>query len=213
MTIFKEMSNIHGLIHPKPFTDEPNSARATKTLLAIIFTNIVALHLIFSENKNFSINFKRFLIFFSLVCVSSYLYALGRSDGPHIKNSFGYPLMFISIYLSYNLLIFISEKKIILNKYLIYISLFFFIFLSFQLNFKNIISYNDRFNNFINLKDDYFLNNDEVELIDKLKSKVKNYDCIQLLSNDAALYFLLRKKVVQDIIMYGMLHQMILKKN
>lgn len=194
MTIFKEMSNIHGLIHPKPFTNEPNSARATKTLLAIIFTNIVALHLIFSENKNFSINFKRFLIFFSLVCVSSYLYALGRSDGPHIKNSFGYPLMFISIYLSYNLLIFISEKKIILNKYLIYISLFFFIFLSFQLNFKNIISYNDRFDNFINLKDDYFLNNDEIELIDKLKSKVKNYDCIQLLSNDAALYFLLRKK-------------------
>ena len=194
MTIFKEMSNIHGLIHPKPFTDEPNSARATKTLLAIIFTNIVALHLIFSENKNFSINFKRFLIFFSLVCVSSYLYALGRSDGPHIKNSFGYPLIFISIYLSYNFLIFISEKKIILNKYLIYISLFFFIFLSFQLNFKNIISYNDRFNNFINLKDDHFLNNDEIELIDKLKSKVKNYDCIQLLSNDAALYFLLRKK-------------------
>jgi len=106
MTIFKEMSNIHGLIHPKPFTDEPNSARATKTLLAIIFTKIVALHLIFSENKNFSINFKRFLIFFSLVCVSSYLYALGRSDGPHIKNSFGYPLIFISIYLSYNFLIF-----------------------------------------------------------------------------------------------------------
>jgi len=42
--------------------------------------------------------------------------------------------------------------------------------------------------------DDYFLNNDEIELIDKLKSKVKNYECIQLLSNDAALYFLLRKK-------------------
>ena len=38
------------------------------------------------------------------------------------------------------------------------------------------------------------MNNDEIELIDKLKSKVKNYDCIQLLSNDAALYFLLRKK-------------------
>ena len=150
--------------------------------------------MIFSENKNFSINLKRFLIFFSIVCVSGYAYALGRSDGPHIKNSFGYPLIFISIYLSYNFLIFISEKKIILNKYLIYISLFFFIFLSFQFNFKNIISYNDRFYNYIYLKDDYFLNNDEIELIDKLKSKVKNYECIQLLSNDAALYFLLRKK-------------------
>lgn len=194
ITILKENSHIHGLIHPKPFTDEPNSARATKTLITIIFTNLVAVHLIFSENKNFSINFKRFLIFFSIVCVSGYAYALGRSDGPHIKNSFGYPLMFISIYLSYIFLIFISEKKILLNKYLIYISLSFFIFLSFQLNFKNIISYNDRFYNFIYLKDNYFLNNDEIELIDKLKSKMQNYDCIQLLSNDAALNFLLRKK-------------------
>jgi len=194
ITIFKEMNHIHGLIHPKPFTDEPNSARATKTLLAIVFTNIVTAHLIFSENKNFSINLKRFLIFFSLVCVSSYLYALGRSDGPHIKNSFGYPLIFISIYVSYIFLIFISEKKIKLNNKLIYMSLTIFIILSFQINFKNILSYKDRFNDFKNLNDSYFLNNDEIELIDKLKSKVKDYKCIQLLSNDAALYYLLRKK-------------------
>ncbi len=66
--------------------------------------------------------------------------------------------------------------------------------MSFQLNFKNILSYKDRFNDFKNLKDNYFLNNDEIELIDKLKSKVKDYKCIQLLSNDAALYYLLRKK-------------------
>ena len=194
ITIFKEMSHIHGLIHPKPFTGEPNSARATKTLLSIIFTCMVAVHLIFSDNKNFSIPFKRFLIFFSLVCVGSYLYALGRSDGGHIKNSFGYPLLFISIYLSYNFLLFISEKKMKIKNYLIYIISIFFIFVSFQLNLKNIISYNERFNTFVNLKDDYFLNNDEIELVNELKTKVKKYECIQLLSNDAALYFLFRKK-------------------
>ena len=194
ITIFKEMSHIHGLIHPKPFTNEPNSARATKTLLAIIFTSLVSIHLIFSNNKNFSISFKIFLIFFSLICFGSYLYALGRSDGGHIKNSFGYPLIFISIYLSYNFLLFISAKNIKTNNFLIYIFFVFFLFVSFQLNLKNIITHNERFNTFKNLKDNYFLNNDEIELINELESKVKNYECIQLLSNDSALYFLLRKK-------------------
>ena len=109
------MSYIHGLIHPKPFTDELHSARATKTLLAIVLTNIIAIHLIFSDNKNFSPHLKKFLIFLAIVCACSYLYALGRSDGTHIKNSFGYPLLFISIYLSYNFLLFFSKKKVKFN--------------------------------------------------------------------------------------------------
>jgi len=133
-TILKEMSYIHGLIHPKPFTDELHSARATKTLLAIVLTNIIAIHLIFSDNKNFSIHLKRFFIFLAIVCACSYLYALGRSDGPHIKNSFGYPLLFISIYLSYNFLLYITEKKVKFNNHLIYLSLIFFIFFTFQFN-------------------------------------------------------------------------------
>ena len=193
-TILKEMSYIHGLIHPKPFTDELHSARATKTLLAIVLTNIIAIHLIFSDNKNFSTHLKRFFIFLAILCASSYLYALGRSDGPHIKNSFGYPLLFISIYLSYNFLLYITEKKVKFNNHLIYLSLIFFIFFTFQFNFKNIISYSDRFGKFISLEDKFFLNADEIKLINELKTQISNYDCIQLLSNDAALYYLLRKK-------------------
>jgi len=44
------------------------------------------------------------------------------------------------------------------------------------------------------LEDNFFLNNDEIELINELRTKIINYDCIQLLSNDAALNYLLRKK-------------------
>ena len=63
-----------------------------------------------------------------------------------------------------------------------------------QINLKKIPTYNDRFYEFIKLKDDFFLNQKELFLVNKLKPKVKNYDCIQLLSNDAALYYLLKKK-------------------
>ena len=66
--------------------------------------------------------------------------------------------------------------------------------MTFQFNFKNIISYSDRFGKFISLEDNFYLNTDEIKLINELKTQISNYNCIQLLSNDAALYYLLRKK-------------------
>ena len=68
------------------------------------------------------------------------------------------------------------------------------IFFTFQINLKKISIYNERFYEFIKLKDDFFLNQKELFLVNELKPKVKSYDCIQLLSNDAALYYLLKKK-------------------
>ena len=38
------------------------------------------------------------------------------------------------------------------------------------------------------------MNDQELTLIENLKPLVKKYDCIQLISNDAALYYLLKKK-------------------
>ncbi len=193
LIVFKEMNYVHGLIHPKPFTNDPNSARATKTILSIVLITIISLNLIINSNKNYSVHLKRVLFFLALISISSYLYALGRSDGPHIKNSFGYPLIFLCIYLSYNFILIISKKKI---KYLnsIFIILSFIMFATFQINFKKILSYDDRLYRFINLEDKSFLSDKELNLVNKLKPIVKDYDCIQLLSNDAALYYLLRKK-------------------
>ena len=194
LIIFNEMNYIHGLIHPKPFTDDPNSARATKTLLSIFIVTLISLSIILSENRNYTIHLKRSLFFLALVSILSYLYALGRSDGSHIKSSFGYPLIFLSIYLSYNLLLIISERKV---KYFNYSLFFIFpviILLTFQINFKKIITYDERFKKFIKLENKFFLNQKELSLVNELKSKVKTYNCIQLLSNDAALYYLLKKK-------------------
>ena len=47
--------------------------------------------------NRYSNNFSKLIIFLSIISAGSYLYALGRSDGPHIKNSFGFPLMTISV--------------------------------------------------------------------------------------------------------------------
>ena len=193
-TILKEMNYIHGLIHPKPFSGDLHSSRATKIILSIISVTMICLNLIFTQNKIYNIQLKRIFLFLGLLSVTGYLYALGRSDGPHIKNSFGYPLIFLSIYLSYNLLIIIFHKKTKLNNSFVFFVLIFIFFTTFNINFKNISTYKKRFNDFTNLEDSFFLNDQELMLIDNLKPLVKKYDCIQLISNDAALYYLLKKK-------------------
>ena len=87
--ILKEINNIHGITHPVPFSDDPNSARATKGLLAIIISIILALGLFLKNNNKYNYYTKLILLFISVCCFLGYLNAIGRSDGGHIKNNFG----------------------------------------------------------------------------------------------------------------------------
>ena len=198
ISVYKEMSYVHGFVHPIPFTNEPNSTRATKTILLITFSLLVSINLIFRSNTKFSNSFKHVILFLALICFGSYLYALGRSDGGHIKGTLGFPLIFISIYLTYSLIFKFSKffddlkdkNKNILLFLIVPIILFSFI----NLNIDNIINYKKRFILYSNLNDSFFLSDDEDRFINTLKPILQNMNCIQLLSNDAAFYYLLRKK-------------------
>ena len=197
-SIIKEMGYIHGLIHPEPFSNELNSSRATKTLISIIIILIIFLNIFFKENKLFSIEFKTFLLFLSIVSFFSYIYALGRSDGPHIKHVFAHQLFFFTIYFTYLFLSFIMNLNklnfLFRLKNIIIPILLVSILFPLNLNIKNILDYSDRFNEYIKLPDKKFLNKNDVNAIDKIKSIVSQYDCVQLFSNDAALLYLLKKK-------------------
>ena len=154
------MNYIHGIIHPTPFTDDPNSTRSSKTLVLILLNLIISTKLFFNSNKKISNNFKFLLIYISIVSFLSYLYALGRSDGPHIKVTFAYPLIFQSLLLSNLIFIFISKKFFnIPNKgnNLILMSVFILFAVNFNYSFQNIKSFNTRIINFIELDDAKFL--------------------------------------------------------
>ena len=189
--VFKEMSYVHGLIHPKIFSDDPNSARASKTIILILINLLISISLFFK--KNYPNNFSKIIIFLSLISMGSYLYALGRSDGAHIKNSFGFPLMTFLIFISYIILKKYS-KKLSSNKSNIAISLLliFFIF-NLELNIKNTLNFSNRLKSFIYLPDNYFLNDNEKNFVNFLKPKLVNLSCIQLFTNDAVFNYLLRK--------------------
>ena len=189
--VLKEMPYVHGLIHPKIFSGEPNAMRATKTIILILINLLISINLFFK--KKYPINFSKIIIFLSLISVGSYLYALGRSDGGHIKNSFGFPLITFSLFISYTILRkYLKNLSVNKSKILSIILVIFFIF-NIELNTKNIFSYNKRLNNYIYLPDNYFLNYKEKNFVNFLKPKLTDQSCIQLFSNDAIFYYILRK--------------------
>lgn len=198
LSIYKYISYIHGIIHPIPFSGDPNSSRATKTLLLIILSSLLTINLLFNLNKKFNISFKFFMFFLTLVIILSYIYVVGRSDGPHIKHIFGYIIIYFSIYFSYLILEFL-EKKEILNKFKIFnlfpiFLLILFVYNNYNFKIENIKKYNLRFSNYINLPDENFLNTKEINFIKETKPIIEKSNCVQLFSHDAALLYLLKKK-------------------
>jgi hypothetical protein len=195
--IISQMNYIHGIIHPTPFSDEPQSSRATKTLILILINLIISIKIFFNSNKIISNNFKLILLFISATSVMSYLYALGRSDGPHIKVIFVYPLMF-QLILIFNFILFYVDKKLLIkssNVSLIFLlSALILYALKSNINFHNIKSFSGRLNYYVNLDDTFFLEKKEINLINKFSKLVNDEQCIQLYSNDVAILYLLKKK-------------------
>ena len=197
LSIIYEMSNIHGIIHPLPFSDDKNSSRATKNLLSILFSLIISLSLFFKNDKKFTHKFKIILFSISIISFFSYIYALGRSDGPHLKQTFGFSIIFFTTYIFYYLLYF-SENKFNLNfsknfnKFLFVLPFLLIFFLSLNIKFNEIPNFTKKFNEYINFEDKKFLSIEDKEFLN-LTSKVANKQkCIQLYTNDAALLYLLK---------------------
>jgi len=197
-SIYKYVSYVHGIIHPTPFSDHPDSSRATKTLLSIIFISIFTINLFLKVNDKYYLNFKFLLMFLCFSSIFSYAYVVGRSDGPHIKHIFGFPIIFFSVIFLYFILFNINKKIKIdtssaKNIFLIFFLLILFPII-FDINLKNLKNYNFRFEKYINLPDQKFLNQKEINFINESKSILQDKKCIQLFSHDAALHYLLKKK-------------------
>ena len=196
ISVFEELTYVHGIIHPIPFTDADNSSRATKNIIVILFAVIFSLNFLTSEKKFHGNYFRLILFFLSLVSFFSYLYALGRSDGPHLKQAFGFPGIFIITVFTYFLIYKISYFKKIFNNFKIIEKIPYIIILClivFNSNYTKILNFKERFINYSELGDDKFLNETDILFVDKASKIFKDEKCIQLFTNDAALLYLLKK--------------------
>jgi len=197
--LLKVINYIFGEIHATPFGSDPASVRSGKVLIGVIFCLIFSFSLFSKNNENNNSHFKIAMLFLSIISFLTYAYNLGRSGGSHLKEVFGYSIIFITIVIIGYLLQFISQKKLLskLTKFRVNILLLLFtIFMFFSLhniNFRNILNFENRFENYINLDDNYYLHDNDILFIKKTKKFAKDFKCIQMFTNEAAYLYFLKK--------------------
>ena len=201
-TLLKEINYVFGEIHVTPFGfgSGHESFRASKILIAIIFCLIISLNFFIQNNKNYSTQFKLSMLFLSIVSFLTYGYNLGRSGGVHLKEVFGYSIIFFVILIISYFLQILSNKKLFFKKNTLGNNIFLLIFvtciftLSLNINPSKILKFNKRFSQYINLEDQFYLHKDENSFLKDSKDIVKDYNCIQMFTNEVAYLYLLRKK-------------------
>ena len=210
ISTFVEHTLINGIIHPVPFgggslkidflninSIELNNTRATKTILAILFSIIISIYIFCFSNK-INYNTKIFLFSLSIVSFFSYIYALGRTDYSHLREVFAYPLFFYLVLIFHLIINFFKfEKFKFLNsnyrlyKYSFYLLIV--IFFANHLNFSNIFSFKERLSKYSNLNDQHFIDDVDKKFINFSKEKFNSEKCVSLFSNDVALLYLIKK--------------------
>ena len=145
----------------------------------------------------------------SLVSFLSYIYALGRTDFTHLKQVFGFPIIFLSCYLLFYLFYFIYQKYKFHNYntknfLLLLIPFLIVIHINLNIDYSKIMNFKDRLIKYVQLDDNSFLTKIDIDFIKQISPLIENEKCIQLYTNDAALLYLLKNLVVQNIILYGL---------
>ena len=196
LSTLNEIKQIGGIIHPIPFSGEQNSARSFKSLFLISLALIISIDLMCRKKTTFTNKFTITLFLISILCFLTYGYAIGRADGPHIRSTFGYIIIFYSVFIIYLTFKFFEKKNFLqkINKFSFLVSsLLIFILFSQNIKFNNIFSFNSRLDNYINYKDQLFLKDNEKSFVKNAKNILDKYECIQLFTNDVTMLYLLRK--------------------
>ncbi len=202
--IYQTQDWIHGYIHPEPFSSDQHSSRATKILLILILSGLLIINLNFFKYKNISNESKILLIFIFIISVVTYKTALTRSDGPHIRSVTGFPLLLLCIIILNLIFDFILKNEKYLKIFqnitnfksaisLMLITFSIFIFFIFNLNFKNIISFESRVKNYVNLGDEFFLSENQNLLIKRYNDLTIKDECVLIFTYEAAIPYLLKK--------------------
>ena len=201
MSIYTTIDIIHGLIYPTPFFS--GDARATRTLIFFVLAGAFVISMALIKKSKFSNLNKIFFIFLFLGSLIFFKTALSNSDNGHIKIASG-PVLTI-IYTAFLYLIFeffkninIKNRKYFINEKLyIFCGAIFFSIIVLNANIlkiKNIITAPERINKLITYKDDVYISSEYKNLINYYDNLALEDNCVQILTDEVALPFLLKKK-------------------
>ena len=194
---------LHGWVHPEPFFDIgelKHASRATKGLLLQLIAGLIVTYKIFIKNDNYDSKKKIFFLFLYLLSFIFYRTALGRSDAFHIRMSGDLPLIIISFFIIEYILIKIEKfKKFSNDKIVNHLTIILFIssivyMAQSKFNYKNIKDIKNRYINFVQLNDNYFMDKDVINLINYMNKNSANDHCVQNFTNNHAIPYLLKKR-------------------
>ena len=190
--IFSQHEMLNGLIHPKPFSDDPDASRATRSLLIIISNFVITIIIFFNKKDLFFNNSKFIFVLFSIMNFIIYKSALSRSDGGHIKMASIFSIILLLIYLIFFLTKYISENKLINLKFvnLFLVGVLFLLNLN---SLKNIPSFYGNLKKFINFEKNEFIDKNYLDSIDQISKYFVNENCIQAYTYDLVIYYILDK--------------------
>jgi len=226
LSVYANVDYYNGLIYPTPFLS--GDSRSTRALLLIIVSGILTILITFNKKYKLSHENRMLFIFLFIASILTFKTALSRSDTPHIKVAVGFNLFLIYSIILYILSSLIERKeKIILkiNKFLnifkkkyvnllmIFLLLNVFILKNNIRDIKNLPNSVKNIKNLATYENNKYLNYDYIELINYYKNLVKNQSCIQTLTNEAAVPYLMDKPVcTQFYFMYPLGHKNLQKK-
>tara|TARA_E500000331_G_scaffold211725_1_gene202938 strand:+ start:73 stop:1908 length:1836 start_codon:yes stop_codon:yes gene_type:complete len=226
LSVYANVDYYNGLIYPTPFLS--GNSRATRALLLIIVAGILTIFITFNKKYKLSHENRIFFIFLFLASILTFKTALSRSDTPHIKVAVGF-----NLFLIYSLALYIfsflleRKEKMIFNinkffnnfkkKYINLLIIFFLLnILILKNNIEDVKNLPDSLKNIKNLAtygNNKYLNNDYIELINYYKDLINDENCIQTLTNEAVLPYLMDKPVcTQFYFMYPVGHKNLQKK-
>lgn len=199
INIYTTIDQIHGIIYPSPFFS--SDSRATKTLLLFVVGGVFTIFICLDKNK-FNNNNKIFFFILFFLSIASFKTGLSRSDAPHIKTAIGPLMIVLYTYFLYFLVNF--EKfiyfidKIKIHKKIFYLLLSIIFILNFKIySFEKIYTSLDKIKNLTTAKDELFLTDDKkkyLNLIEYYSEISRDEDCIQILTDEMIIPYLLKKK-------------------
>ena len=202
LNIFKYHELLNGIIHPQPFSNEKNATRATKALILVVLNGILLARLILSKENKIPNNTKLFLFLFYVLTFLNYKTGLSRSDSPHIINGTSLSLLLLFVFLNYFIQTYIRnldnfQKKLVKKRYLSVVLIFSLLIFCIDLkktSFNNLLSFKARYNNFIQLDDSFYLNENYIKLAGRLNSLLKNQECFQVFTYEPTINYLIKKR-------------------
>jgi len=197
--VVKSLEIVGNLKYPSPLFG--GDGRATKTLIFFTLTGVLTLATCLFKNNKLNNNLRLFYFFFFIASLLSFKYGLARSDGGHIQIGSSTMLAILSslvLYYIFELINFFNLKQVtvIIKKYSIILILS-ILFLNFKIYNIYLIPYS-----FADIK--YLLNaenktfmfdetQDYNELIKYYKKISTSDECVQILTDEIAIPYLLNK--------------------